>query len=285
MTTDSRFLQPDPSLAELSMEELHQRLNIPIYSGHRADFFQFRGLSPAFDDIVARASAFNDGYEDQCSAQYYYDLFDCVQSADRAINRVVEVGVFMGGASVILAGCADITGLELDLVDITRPYLHFTHERIRRTFPDQAPRVRMFHGDLPTYVRDVLMQEPDVRALVQHDGAHIFNQVVCDLSALSFVRPQVYGLAIQDTHLRGVPPRFNFVDAAVCAVFGFQVAFAPMGVRYKADNEVMMTPNRFQGNYFLPERPEGMFVPMEGNEFQYPHPSIPLDAFLPNPGT
>jgi hypothetical protein len=283
MPVESHFLAPDASLRDLPIEELHRRLNIEIYTGHRADLSQFRGLNPVFDDIALRASTFDQAYEDQCTAKYYYDLFDALYGASGAINRIVEVGVFMGGASVILAGCAERMSAELDLVDVSEPFLRFSYERIRRTFPGQAPRVRLFHGDLPTYVSEVLLHDKDVKAMLQHDGAHDFPQVVRDLSSLYYVRSRIHGIAIQDTHLRGVPPHFNFVDAAVCAIFGFTCTFAPMGTRYDASDVVLTSPNRFQGNYFLPGRPEGMYLPMDQNEFEYPHPSIPLDAFLPKP--
>ena len=100
---ESHFLEPDASLVDLPIEELHRRLGIQIYTGHRADLGQFRGLNPVFDDIALGASAFAQAYEDQCTARYYYDLFDALYGAAGAINRIVEVGVFMGGASVILA--------------------------------------------------------------------------------------------------------------------------------------------------------------------------------------
>jgi hypothetical protein len=203
-----------------------------------------------------------------------------VQESVGKITRVVEVGVFMGGSSVILAGCCQLFGLELDLIDISKPRMLFTRERIRRTFPDSCGKIRLFNGDLPTYVRDVLLKENDQKVLVQHDGSHLFNQVVRDLSSLWFIREKLHGLAIQDTHLRGIPDNFNFVDAAVYAIFGLDLKFKPIGAKV-GNNPVMTTPNQYEGNYFLPNAPEGMYIPFPENTFKYPHPLIPLKAFLP----
>lgn len=125
-------------------------------------------------------------------------------------------------------------GLELDLVDANTAYLQFTHERLRRIFPRAMTRVRMFHGDLPTYVANVLSAEHGTRALVHHDGAHGFDQVVKDLSSLFFVRDRVHGLAIQATHLRGDIRYLNFVDAAVYAMFGVGVKYEPLGANFPA---------------------------------------------------
>jgi hypothetical protein len=169
-------------------------------------------------------------------------------------------------------------------VDVNEKYLLFSYERIRRTFPEQARRVRLFLGDLPTYVHDVLLQEAGVKAMVQHDGSHEFNQVVRDLGSLYYAEGSIHSLAIQDTHLRGMPHKLNFVDAAVCAVFGFDATFAPIGSTYSEYDEVMTTPNRFEGNYFVPGRAEGMYLSMAANKFHYPHPAISLGAFLPKPG-
>ncbi|MCP9980006.1 class I SAM-dependent methyltransferase [Actinomadura madurae] len=219
-------------------------------------------------------------YEDQCSAYHYFDLFGCVERCHGELTRLVDVGVFMGGSSAILAGCVEPMGLELDLVDANTAYLQFTHERLRRIFPRAMTRVRMFHGDLPTYVANVLSAEHGTRALVHHDGAHGFDQVVKDLSSLFFVRDRVHGLAIQATHLRGDIRYLNFVDAAVYAMFGVGVKYEPLGANFPAGAPVT-EPNEWNGNYFLAGQPEGMYVPFDGVEWKYPHPSMELEAFMP----
>lgn len=42
----------------------------------------------------------------------------------------------------------------------------------------------------------------------------------------------------------------------------------------------MIAPNIFGGNYFLPGKPEGMYLPMALNQFHYPHPLITIDDFF-----
>lgn len=72
----------------------------------------------------------------------------------------------------------------------------------------------------------------------------------------------------------------NFVDLAICAVFGNDVQYIPIGAAYdKAD--VRTTPNYYEGNYFMADAPEGMIIPMAVNAFHYPHPNLKIEDFLP----
>ncbi|MEV5824901.1 class I SAM-dependent methyltransferase [Spirillospora sp. NPDC052242] len=272
------FLEPDASIADL--ENPHEVLGIPILSGHHADLKAFAGYNTVFDRIADRVAGVNLAYEDQCSANHYFDVFTRIERDHAHATRIVEVGVFMGGSSTVFAGCVEPMGFELDLVDVNPVYLQFAYERIRRTFPGATSRVRMFYGDLPTYVQKVLLPETTARAIVHHDGAHDFNQVVKDISSLYFVRDRVHSLAIQDTHLRGLIEHFNFVDAAVYAMFGVDVKYEPVGARYEEGSSVT-NPNQWNGNYFLAGMSEGMYIPFEGVQWKYPHPSMELENFLP----
>ncbi|MFI0372758.1 class I SAM-dependent methyltransferase [Actinomadura sp. 1N219] len=272
------FLDPDPRLADA--ENPHEALEIPIQGGHHADLETFAGKNAIFDRTAARIRGVDLAYEDQCSAYHYFDLFGRVERCHGELSRLVDVGVFMGGSAAVLAGCVEPMGLELDLVDVNDAYLQFTYERLRRAFPRAMTRVRMFHGDLPTYAAVVLSSQPQTRALVHHDGAHGFDQVIRDLSALFFVRDRVHGLAIQGTHLRGDIRYLNFVDAAVYAMFGVGVKYEPLGANFPVDAPVTV-PNEWDGNYFLAGQPEGMYVPFDGVEWRYPHPTMELDDFLP----
>jgi hypothetical protein len=195
-------------------------------------------------------------------------------------ERVVEVGVFMGGSSTFLAGCMQPFAFDLDMVDISIPYLQFAYERVRRMYPEEARRIRLFHGDVPSYVRQVMMNEASRRTILHHDGAHRFDQVVKDMASLSFVRSSLTAIIVQDTHLRGTINHMNFVDLALYAVFGTDLKFAPIGITYDA-NSPLTAPNQYQGNYFMPDAPEGLVLPMALNEFRYPHPDLSINDFLP----
>jgi len=278
------FIAPNDDLRDLSDDQLAGAAgNIEILSGFKAKLGSHQGANSIFDQIIEHARRFPAHYEDQCTAKYYFDLFNCIRDGYGEINRIVEVGVFMGGASVVLAGCAKAFSLELDLVDTSARYLQFTYERVRRCYPDADLKIRLFHGDLPHYVRDVLSVEDKVRATVQHDGAHDFNQVVLDLASLYYVQEKVRSIAIQDTHLRGYPMNFNFVDAAVYAVFGYNVNFHAIGGHATEYENLLVNPNQYNGNYFLPDTAEGMHIPLALNTFAYPHPLIPFEMFFQDP--
>lgn len=274
------FIEPDHSLAD--MADPAGALGIEIYSGYNAvnDTRRFKGQNAIFDRIVKRIKSLDLPYEDQCSSKYYFDLVRTLRDFNGEFSRVVEVGVFMGGASGILAGCSEAFDFDLDLVDIDPRFLRFSYERIRRMYPEAAKRVRLFHGDLAAYVRYVMLQEPEDSYIVHHDGAHDFNQVVRDLAALSFVRDRLHSVIAQDTHLRGTLDSMNFVDMAIYAVFGTDLSYLSIGTAYREEDN-RTAPNRFQGNYFMPDAYEGLVIPMAANDFRYPHPALKIEDFLP----
>ena len=277
------FIDPVETLQSLNFAEIAERLNIEIYSGFKPDLTPWLGKNIIFDDLIAKRNTGtgtgNDHYEDQCSAKYYYDIFNTIKSSLGEANRIVEVGVFMGGSTSILAGCAHYLGIELDLIDINRNFLQFAHERARRSYPEAVEsRVRMFHGTLPEYVRDVLMGEENVKIIIHHDGSHSFEQVIRDLGSLYYLKDKLHSILIQDTHLRGIPKYFNFVDAAVYSIFGRDVTYAPIGSVY--NDSRLFEPNKWEGNYFMPGEPEGMYIPLSHNKFHYPHPKIGFSEFF-----
>ncbi|MEL6528646.1 MAG: class I SAM-dependent methyltransferase [Pseudomonadota bacterium] len=274
-----RFIEPDTSLE--SLDEPHLKLGIPIHSGYQAlsEVSPLLGHSRIFDEIAAQLATIDMPYEDQCSIDYYFDLVRVLRDLNGEYDRVVEVGVYMGGASGMIAGCAERFDFDIDLVDIRANNLQFSYERIRRAFPEAARRVRLFHGDVPAYVREVMLKQRGGCSIVHHDGAHAFNPVVADLTALSFVRERVHTIIVQDTHLRGTLDSMNFVDLALNAVFGTDFNYMPIGKVYEA-NDSRTAPNAYQGNYFLPGVPEGMVLPLAMNCFHYPHSEATFDQMF-----
>ena len=273
------FIEPDSGLEALANP--NDALGIEIYSGHQARLRapEFQGRNRIVDALAERLRAFTTPYEDQCSAQYYFDLVSTLRSFHGEFNRLVEVGVFMGGSSAVFGGLMDVFDYDLDLVDIDARFLRFAYERIRRTHPEAAKRVRLLHGDLPHYALQVMAEEAEAKCIVHHDGAHDFPQVVKDMASLSFVSDRILAIIAQDTHLRGTPEYMNFVDMALYAVFGTDLAYTPIGTHYEPHDE-RTQPNIYQGNYFMPGVPEGIVIPMAANSFHYPHPSMRPEAFL-----
>lgn len=276
-----QFIEPDTSIETSQL--LHEDLNIPVRSGYRAmdHTAAFRGQNSIFDAIADRMRGFDVPYEDQCSIEYYFDVLQTLRSLNGEVDRVVEVGVFMGGSSTLFAGCCEQFDFDLDLIDIRDNHLRFAYERIRRTFPEAAGRVRLFHGDVTGYVKNVMLPEAGLgrRSIVHHDGSHEFGQVVTDLAALSFVKDSIQTIIAQDTHLRGALSHMNFVDMALLAVFGGDLNYMPIGKVYQPGD--CTSPDQWHGNYFLPGVAEGMVLPMAMNSFKYPHPSMRLEDVFP----
>jgi hypothetical protein len=278
--TYGSFVQPDRSLETVA--DPAASLGIGIPSGYRAmnAAQAFRGQNRIFDAILAKSIGLDLNYEDQCSAQYYFDLARTLRDFHGEFDRVVEVGVFMGGSSAVLTGCMTPFGFDLDMVDVNLAYLHFAYERVRRLYPEEAGRIRLFHGDLPAYVRTAMGEPAGGGYVIHHDGAHDFNQVVRDMASLSFIRERLCAIIAQDTHLRGAIGHMNFVDMAMYAVFGLDLNYAPIGASYGA-SDPRTAPNAFEGNYFMADKPEGFVLPMAMNGFVYPHPGLSIDDFLP----
>jgi hypothetical protein len=273
------FIDPDRTLE--AADDPAAQLGIQTLSGYRAvsSAGVLAGQNRIFDRIMTKLHKLKLKYEDQCTGQYYFDLVRTLRDLNGGYDRVAEVGVFMGGSSSFLAGCMAPFEFDLDMIDIHVPYLQFAYERVRRLYPESAGRVRLFHGDLPSYVRHVMMKE-DGRYIVHHDGAHDFNQVVKDMASLYYVKESLVAIIAQDTHLRGTIHHMNFVDLALYAVFGTDLKYAAIGTAFPAHSP-LTAPNQYQGNYFMSDTPEGLVLPMSANAFRYPHPDLSIDDFLP----
>jgi cephalosporin hydroxylase len=278
--TFGSFIEPDAAVERVG--NLAEALGVPVVSGYRAmsAVEHLLGQNRIFDRIVTKIKALDFTYEDQCSAQYYFDLVRTMRDFNGQFDRVVEVGVYLGGSTSFFAGCIEPFDYDLDMIDIRPDFLRFAYERVRRMYPESAKRIRLFHGDLATYVRRVMIAEPSRRYLVHHDGAHNFDQVVVDMASLYYARNSIHAVIAQDTHLRGTIANMNFVDLALQAVFGSDLNFAPIGSVY-GEHDHVTAPNMYEGNYFLPNVSEGMVLPMAVNRFRYPHPSVNVDFFLP----
>jgi hypothetical protein len=276
----SRFIEPDRELEAL--DDPAAQLGIPVGSGYKAALHSsdLIGQNKIYDRILSKQQQLDLKYEDQCSARYYFDLVWTLRDFNGQFDRVAEVGAYMGGSSSFLAGCMEPFDFDLDMIDINADLLRFAYERVRRLYPEAAKRIRLFHGDLPAYVRRVMMKEPGHSYIVHHDGPHDFNRVVKDMASLYYVRESLFAVIAQDTHLRGTVEYMNFVDLALYAVFGADLKYAPIGAVYSELNP-LTEPNQFQGNYFMPDAPEGLVLPMAANQFRYPHPKLSMDDFLP----
>jgi len=274
------FIQPNRSVMDAA--DLTEALGCPVRGGYRAmdHARHLLGKNAIFDEIWVQSQRLSLQYEDQCSAQYYFDLVRSLRDFNGEFSHVVEVGCFMGGSSTILAGCLGRMDFTLDLVDINIPRLYFSYERVRRMYPEAAARMRLFYGDLSHYVRRVMMVEPPRSTIVHHDGSHEFSQVVKDLASLYYVRDQLFAVIAQDSHLRGPIAMNNFVDLAIYAVFGTELGYAPIGAVFD-ENDPLCRPNAYEGQYFVPGRPEGLVIPMACNRFHYPHPLQKMEDFLP----
>lgn len=268
----------EPFTVQADIDQLIQDVQRFTGSRFRAAYSaqSLLGRNRIFDRIVARSQQVDLPCEDQCSPLYYFDLVRALRDFAGQYDQVIEVGTFLGGSTAFLAGCIEPFDFDLDLVDIYPPYLRFAYERVRRLYPEAAKRIRLFHGDLASYVQNVMLPGSSTRSIVHHDAAHEFSRVVKDLASLSFVQEDLVAIIAQDTNLRGAPRYMNFVDLALQAVFGSGMSFAPIGPVHPHSS----APDQYFGNYVTGGLPEGMVLPMEANRFVYPHPTHQIADFM-----
>jgi hypothetical protein len=244
-----------------------------------------QGENKIWNDIARRINSYPFPSSDQCSAKHYRDVFEFMRLNAGAVDRVVECGIFHGGMSVVLAGCAVAFDFTIDLVDVVPETLAAAYHRIRLIFPEALDRVRLFWGELPNYVKAVIPDAGFKNAVLHHDGSHIFNVVVRDLASLYYVRTRLHAILVQDTHLRHTnPDHYYFVDAAIAAVFGIDPRYQPIGTTFAETT----APDQYQRGkrdnvYFVGGQPEGMMLPLAENRFRYPHAVHRIDDFIKFP--
>lgn len=210
-------------------------------------------------------------YVHQCTYQYYADLIRYLAKQRGEIKHLCEVGVFLGGASVLLAQAAVDFDLTLDLIDLNPNYLGYTYELILRYIPEAADRVRAFHGDFPTYVESGHLPRQEKGVFIQFDASHEFRFVLKDMVALRSAKEFIKSFAIQDTNLRSKDPENEiFVDLAVYAMFGFDVRYRPIGYTWSRD---IWIGSDWQ-LYLAKDRPEGFLIELAENRFGYPSDEV-----------
>lgn len=205
---------------------------------------------------------------EQCSPKYYRDLVRHLHAKRGKIRRIVEVGVFLGGASAYLAQAGQELGVELHLVDINPAYLGYTYERLLSLLPGSEGFVRPFHGDFPSYVAAGQMLESPQGSFVQFDASHRFPDVVADMVAVCRARKWIHSVAIQDTHLRSdLIEAEVFVDMAVQAVFGTRLRYRTIGITTPGERRDI--PNPDWRLFMRPRAPEGILLELAKNRCRY----------------
>lgn len=262
----------DFAYAPSALESVGKKLQ----SAHTHSYAEVRGRNDVFDEYanVMRLSLLR--AEDQCTETWYFDIFNHFLTHFGQTRHVVEVGCFTGGSSRWLYVASRLFNFTLDIVDANKDFLAYARERLIDTFGGIEGNVRFFHGDLPTYVKEVAIFEQRTGTTIHHDGAHTFNECVQDFASLFYIRDNLLNLIIQDTNLRSANvDLYTFVDLAAYAVFGLAHPHTPIGKS--------LTTNKPLWNakiYFEEREPEGKIIPMQGIKFLYPHPTTAFEEFF-----
>ena len=247
-----------------------------LVSAFTHKYQDLRGQNDVFDEYANLMNQSTMRAEDQCTEQWYYDIFQHFRLQFGRTRHVVELGCFFGGSSRWLYVASRLFNFTLDVVDARSTNLAATRARLLAVFGVIGPGVRFFHGDLCSYIEKVAQRERRAATTIHHDGPHSFHECVQYFAALYYIRDTLHHLIIQDTNLRSAHvDYYSFVDLAACAVFGKDHPFQPIGKSLVAD-----APLYQHKIYFDRTEPEGKIIPMRDIGFRYPHPSTTADAYF-----
>lgn len=241
-------------------------------------------LQDIHTDIMKEIQAHNpDKQYYRNSAKYYAESFTVL--IDELLNeqlkhkvRIVEIGPQFGDFSCQIAGLLRNIDATLDLIDIDKDNLTYAYRNIEKVFPEVLPRVKLFYGDLPLYVKNIIEPSSDMNIL-HYQGSYNFNDVVRDLSSTYFAKEKIAGTFLPNLYLRNTNMNYySFVDAAIYALFGMNIKYIKLGEN--ATTESGLQSNDLVTTFLGKNQIEGMYIPYIHNQFRYPHPQSTLDDFI-----
>jgi SAM-dependent methyltransferase len=247
-----------------------------LQSAHTHRYHSVIGQNSVFDEYAGIMAMSTMRAEDQCTEQWYYDIFNHFLTHFGQTRHVVEVGCFTGGSTRWLYVASRLFNFTLDIVDANADNLAYARERLIDAFGEIGAGVRFYHGDLCSYVDQVARHEMRAGTSIHHDGPHTFHECLQDFASLYFIRETLLHLIIQDTNLRSTKiDLYSFVDMAAYAVFGVNHPSRPIGKSLKVDAPVWSAQI-----YFEDTEPEGKIIPMRDMLFRYPHPSVTAEDYF-----
>lgn len=259
---------------DLFSEFTSQLVNDVVYK--KNELPQDKSVEPLFNDIMKKLHS-NEIFF-RSSTKYYFDCYSVIMEHKGVVNKIVEVGPHFGDLSGLLAGMLEHLEATLDLVDMNPIYLFKTYEQIKKLFPEAASKVKLFFGDLPSYIKNVAGTSTQIH-LIHYQGSYNFNDVVRDIGATYFARQKIVGTIIHNTHLRTTDMNYYaFVDVALYALFGLNVQFLKLGEQEDVKSELYFLSQ--PSIYFAHPSIDGMYLPYAVNHFRYPHPNTQLEDFF-----
>jgi len=253
-----------------------ERVGTVLQSAHTHNYASLLGQNDIFDEFATAMNQSTMRAEDQCTEQWYFDIFQHFLMHFGQTRHVVELGCFTGGSTRWLYVTSRLFNFTLDIVDANMDYLAAARARVIDACGEIGPGVRFFHGDLCTYVDQVARHERRPNTTVHHDGPHTFHECLQDFASLYFIRDTLLHLIIQDTNLRSAKiDLYSFVDMAAYAVFGKNHPYQPIGRQLQVDAPVWDAKI-----YFEDREPEGKIINMRDAKFYFPHPSVTPEEYF-----
>ncbi|MBF0344137.1 MAG: hypothetical protein HQL06_07890 [Nitrospirae bacterium] len=230
------------------------------------------GKDSFFDTIMARVGSACTRHDEEASIKYYFDNYNHIKNNLSSIDTIVEVGCYLGGATVIFAQIAHAFGLQLYVVELNLHYMLFTYERLYRIAPETLSSVRFYHGTLEDFAKEYKVPLTKRSIYLVQDASHSYEGVVADLVATYDIKQGIHSMAFHDLHLRSTDWKMDvYVDRAIYAVFGLNARLHRIGIY---TGEFFGTPDKQLANdksgyglFFMPNSFEGVIIPLSENTY------------------
>ncbi|MBF0591905.1 MAG: hypothetical protein HQL02_07440 [Nitrospirae bacterium] len=197
---------------------------------HHIDALVTVGKDSFFDTIMARSASVCTRHEEEASIKYYFDNYSHIKNNLEGINTIVEVGCYLGGATVMFAQIAHALGLQFYVVELNFYYMLFTYERLLRVAPETLDSVRFYNGTLADFTSQYQLPLRERSIYLVQDASHSYDGVLADLVATYDIRQGIHSMAFHDFHLRSADWKMDvYVDRAIYAVFGVNANLRKIG--------------------------------------------------------
>ncbi|MBF0339014.1 MAG: hypothetical protein HQL05_14445 [Nitrospirae bacterium] len=254
---------------------------------HHTDALVAVGKDSFFDAMMARIASVRTRHEEEASIKYYFDNYNHIKNNLADINTIVEVGCYLGGATVMFAQIAHAFGLKLYVVELNLNYLMFTYERLLRVAPETLDSVRFYNGTLADFAAQYRVPLVERSIYLVQDASHSFEGVLADLVATYDIRQGIHSMAFHDFHLRSADWKMDlYVDRAIYCVFGINANLRKIGFYtgefFGAPEMQIANDKSSYGLYGMPNAFEGVIIVLSENTYCFDkvtalrHP-IPLE--------
>lgn len=199
------------------------------------------------------------GHESMTTLKYRDNLIRYILSTTGKCKGIVELGIFRGGISVLLAHICRRFRWPLYLVDISPDFISVTKELIGSLMP--TDHVVFFEGTLRTFAKEVELRETP---LIIVDGDHSVRGVLEDICGIYELNLRPFAAIFHDFSLRQDEADWG-VARAICRSFGPKVPMIRIGQQFvEGFSYCTKESPSAEGVYWDDDGSEGVIIELTG---------------------